>query len=56
MIAFLCAHCGGFAYAEVESLDSGTTLVCDTCGKPTVVTLETPEELRERYAAQRSKR
>ena len=41
---YICAHCGTFAAVpeDVEMLDSGTTLICDSCGEPTVVDLGTP--------------
>lgn len=49
-VAYICAACGGFAYVVIDSLDSGTTLTCDTCGGLTVVDLDTPEQRAERYA------
>jgi len=41
-LAYICAECGGFAYADCESLDTGTTLTCE-CGGKTVVNLQTTE-------------
>lgn len=49
MISFICSECGGFGLASEESLDSGTQLTCDGCGKPTVVELFTPSGYKKRH-------
>lgn len=47
---YICAHCGDFAGDDsVEMLDGGTTLVCDNCGKPTIVDLETPANRKKLF-------
>lgn len=43
-IAFICTACGGISHGELESLDSGATLTCDSCGKDTVIHLQSPGE------------
>jgi DNA-directed RNA polymerase subunit RPC12/RpoP len=48
--AYICGECGVFAYARIDSLDSGTTLTCGECGGKTIVDLDTPEKRSERYA------
>lgn len=44
MIFFVCSHCGALADTPSPSLDSGTELICNACGKVTVVLLLTPAE------------
>jgi len=38
-LCYLCACCGAPAYADVDSIDSGTTFTCEKCGGDTVVGL-----------------
>lgn len=38
-ISYICGKCGGFAYTQFDSLDSGTTFTCETCNGKTVVLL-----------------
>ena len=38
-LRFICSECGAISGCEAESLDNGTTLLCDECGKATVVRL-----------------
>jgi len=42
--AIVCAHCGAFTEALEELWDCGTQVICEKCGEPTVISLETPEE------------
>ena len=49
MITFICAHCGRFATYQLDSIDSGTVLVCSECGQKTIVDLDTPEQRARRY-------
>ena len=42
-IAYPCACCGAPAYAAVDSIDTGTTLTCETCGGKSIVSVETGE-------------
>lgn len=37
--AFQCAECGAIAQAEIDTLDSGTTLTCNKCGGDTIILL-----------------
>jgi len=48
-LVFICAHCGNISYSGEDSIDSGTTLVCDECGKKTIVALYTDEGYTERF-------
>lgn len=53
MINYVCGHCGRFTYDDSfdgdEVLDSGTTLTCYQCEKPTVLQLFKPAELKQLY-------
>lgn len=46
MLTFNCANCHAItcAPAPIESLDSGTTLICKVCGGSTVISLLTPNQ------------
>jgi DNA-directed RNA polymerase subunit RPC12/RpoP len=55
-LAYICAACGGFGYAEIDSIDSGTTLTCDSCGGKTVIDLNTPEQRKADYLRLNHKR
>lgn len=44
IMSFICAHCGSFSSTEWDSIDNGTMLECNTCGKLTVVGLFTKED------------
>jgi hypothetical protein len=48
-LAFICACCGAIGYCACESIDSGTTLTCDSCGGKTVVLLQTTEEYQKYF-------
>ena len=46
MLTFICANCGGIAKNEtIESIDTGTCLLCPKCGKYTIIYLLKSEEL-----------
>ncbi len=60
-LAYICAECGGFAYAPFSSLDSGTTFNCEECKKDTIVDLKTvgrycTESAKSKADAERMKR
>lgn len=48
---YICAHCGSFSEVpeNVETIDSGNTLICDSCGESTTVDLMTSEYRKRLY-------
>jgi len=47
---YCCANCGCFAsFGDVELLDSGSTVVCNYCGKKNVFEIFTPIEYKKRW-------
>ena len=38
-IGFVCAHCGKESLGKVYSIENGTALICESCGKTSVVCL-----------------
>lgn len=43
MTKYVCVHCG-HRVEILEDLETGTALVCNECGRVTIVELFTPEE------------
>lgn len=60
--AFPCPHCGAIGYTPIlESIDSGTTITCDSCQGKTVIELrgvkdaeDTGTEIKQGSAPQKS--
>ncbi len=50
-MTYICQYCGGIVEIEanVDPLDSGTTLECSSCAGITVVDLFQPDERRRLY-------
>lgn len=43
-VAYICAECSSISYVDLESIDCGTTLTCETCKGKTVINLQTIKE------------
>lgn len=48
-LSWICAVCGSPVSEDEESLDSGTTLLCKSCGGETIVELHTIASYKERH-------
>ena len=49
LLSYVCSECGGFAYVDCDSIDSGTTFTCDSCHGATVVSLDKPGAYKEHF-------
>ena len=48
-LVFICAHCKNTSHSGEDTIDNGTSLTCNKCGKKTVVELFTPEAYVKRH-------